>query len=479
MEQEWERTESAGAPGYYRVKKDIFWGIRHETMGVLVLGQWDRIGDFEDGFFRVFKTDRLGRLCWGLVDAEGKVVTPCRWYYEEEPRYPEQKACSNGSFVNGYAVVLGAEGYGFIDREGRQIGPCRWDYVECFTGNGMPVRVFEQNEERMRVISCVDFPEDYPTYMRDWSEEVYYEDGFYYLTPDGTVLTPKGALRPEEDEELPDGWAGNWYGPSLFDSCGVVQVEVAGRWMDMTAAGKFRFPGDDSRTEWDAVDNITEVSRTENKITVRIHLCAVKSGGKWGLAWNGGSRVEPCQWERLRCPKPCGSRRLIPVMRDGKWGLLEWNLDTGSREITPCQWDEIDTECYDSLIKVTRNGRWGLLDADGKEITPCQWQDMEVYRDAVKVKGGNLWGLLDAEGNPVIPCRWRELEYNSREGLVRVKSGGRYGLLDRFGRELLPCEWEEIGWDCGDGTFPVKRDGRYTWFRIDGEGNLRQALPGR
>jgi len=484
MHDPWEMMEPAGAPQLYRVRKNGLLGIFHEREGLLVLGDWESIGDYRDGLAMVFKRDRNGKKMWGLIDEAGKVVTPCKWYYEDKPPYPELRQCSNGSFVNGYALVRDHDwpddGYQILTREGTVIGTRCWAYFEeLFDEEKKPIRVFSRNQNTGRLISYVEEEWCYdhePTYWLDLYEDCIYENGFYYLTYDGTVLTPKGPIPDEDTRELPAGWkrlpafSGSYVSPEagvylnragqisfrdpqLGDAAwwdeivclenGMVCVRAGGCWGVLNDAYELQIP-----CRWD-------------RISLKSHYgLEVEKDGKYGILLPSGAELVPCQMEELCYDEWPSYRRGVLTKQNGLWGAF----DHEGRQVVPCQWDRLCTQV--GGYKAFRDGKCAFLDEAGRQCLSCAWEDLEAeFRGMIKVKSGGLWGLMDERYQQIVPCIWRKLEWE--DNLIRVKKDGKWGLLDRSGKTVFPAQWEAYE-SCGRYFSKVKRDGRYGL--IDWEG---------
>ena len=93
MDDQLEILGPAGYPHLFLIKKNGLLGILHETEGLLVLGDWDHIGPYRDGLALVFRKDRKGETLWGLIDTQGKPITPAR---EMRSIYPETNFLRSG-----------------------------------------------------------------------------------------------------------------------------------------------------------------------------------------------------------------------------------------------------------------------------------------------------------------------------------------------------------------------------------------------
>ena len=489
MSEQLEFLGTAGVPQLYKVRQNGLLGIYHETKGLLVLGDWESIGDYRDSLAMVFNTNRDKQKIWGLIDEEGKLVTPCQWYYEEEPIYPELRQCSNGEFVNGYALVrndlMGSDNdvYQILTQSGELIGYRYWSYFEeLFDEEKNPIRVFSCNDNTGRFISVFEEDTYYPQAPAYWLNLVLdhiYEDGFYYLTYEGTVLTPNGAIHPYGNTELPKGWFnipkfsgsyvsinGNlhlnrsgqfcisdpeddgavWWDEIFYSEHNMIFVRAGSCWGALNAQKEFITP-----VQWD------EITQEKNKIL------KVKKAGKYGLLSLEGRELIPCLWEQVIFETP----NLLKVERDGKYGLFSLS----GEELVPCQMDAlVIPRGSDRFILAKANGLWGAYDFQGRQVISFQWKDIDYFPLGYRVYRDGLYGLLDRQGNEMFPCQWEAMVGDFHMShYIKVMQGGLWGLLDSSGMQITPCQWRCIEFP-PRGHFRVKKGGK--WGMLDKSGQL-------
>lgn len=380
--------------------------------------KWDRIDPYRDGLAVVYKTDEDGLLRWGLIDEDGKEITPCKWIYEEKPLHPELRYCSNGRFHNGFALVRDRREYDSYDdyriltRDGRLIGNRLWSHVEeLFDEDRHPIRVFGRGENTCRVFSVFEEDNCYAdphSYRVEVGPDYIWEDAFYYLCWDGTVLTPSGPIGPEDQEELPEGW----YEPPKF-TCNHVLTDFG----FMNTQGEFcpNSPAE-ARDAW----------------LFEARGCAtVQKEGLWGLQTREQDAV--CIWEKMEFV----SCDLIRVKKDNRYGIL----DLSGREVTPCRWEYVKYLPDESFL-VLENGRYGMISRTGEMLHPCQWETYQrvLGLPVLVVKQEGYWGSVGYDGKFQIPCRWSDLTpspcwHKSLHYLARDEQGKKL-FIDRVGNDL-------------------------------------------
>ncbi len=93
------------------------------------------------------------------------------------------------------------------------------------------------------------------------------------------------------------------------------------------------------------------------------------------------------------------------MCKNGKWGYV----DSAGKTAIPFQYDAVpgyktlgsaqgDTPfvCSEGYVTVYKNGRFGVLAADGTQIIPCQYPYLTPVHDgrAFASKDGKTWGVL-------------------------------------------------------------------------------------
>lgn len=98
-----------------------------------------------------------------------------------------------------------------------------------------------------------------------------------------------------------------------------------------------------------------------------------------------------------------------------------------------------------SQIKILKNGKYGIIDAQGKETVACKYDEIRDFADGfAKVKQGNSCGIIDASGKEIAACKYDEIG-EFADGYAKVKQEDKYGIIDVSGKEIASCKYQEIG----------------------------------
>ena len=205
----------------------------------------------------------------------------------------------------------------------------------------------------------------------------------------------------------------------------------------------------------------------------------IKRENKWGIIDSSGKICLPTIWDRVYTLGlvPRGN---IVVISGRKIGL--YNAETG-KEIIPVIMDEINNLHASDLnnfmrehfVVVSKGGKRGVFDLDGKEIIPIKYKVIDTAEYAygcfeIRTFIGDFdckYEYFTQEGVPAFPLS-DGLEYEkSPRRLACVKKNGKYGFINIKGDVVVPVVYDDAGY-YDDGSGWVKQ-GSFQ-MRVDGNG---------
>lgn len=147
---------------------------------------------------------------------------------------------------------------------------------------------------------------------------------------------------------------------------------------------------------------------------------------------------------------------IAPVgMRAGssgyRWGLI----DTTGTLVVPCEYEATHVTRFDGgLVAWKRNGKYGLIGANGRAVTPFQYDGLDGRLDYIRVSIGDKYGLLDLSGKEAVPCVYDSVvpagsyvstDGYAKEGMAQVMLNGKYGFANTSTGELaVPCKYDRV-----------------------------------
>ena len=162
-------------------------------------------------------------------------------------------------------------------------------------------------------------------------------------------------------------------------------------------------------------------------------------------------------------------RGLFPLY-DGK----EWNFYNTKDELIFGGFDAVSA-CGNGVAAVQKNGKWSLVDREGKDLTGETYTDVcmdgkgVVFRnDRIFVHNGKLWQMIDKTGE-VYGDAYEAVHLFNDATYAAVCVKGKWGFVDKDGNVVIEPQFEDAGSFSG-GLAAVMKDG--LWGFVDQEGTV-------
>ena len=219
---------------------------------------------------------------------------------------------------------------------------------------------------------------------------------------------------------------------------------------------------------------------------VSIDYYSVYTNGKWGVINSKGETIiEPTYIEMIQIPDK--SKKIFICTYD-----VDYNTNTykskainEKNETLFSNYDMVEVisnvdennnlSTEKEILKVKLNGKFGIINSEGKEILPCEYEDIYeldgVKNSLITVKN-NKKGLVDTKGNIIIENKYKDIDSLTSKyenGYIVQNSDGQYGVIGYNKKEELQCKYDEIKNVYGDNSYVVKEDGNLKI--IDNQGN--------
>ncbi|MDR2423699.1 MAG: WG repeat-containing protein [Prevotellaceae bacterium] len=149
----------------------------------------------------------------------------------------------------------------------------------------------------------------------------------------------------------------------------------------------------------------------------------------------------------------------------GKWGFVD---AARQLEIVPCIYDETDRTYL--ILKVKRNGKWGMFDKAGNGIIPCRYDLIgdELSDSLLHVTQNGQHGLIHFDGREVVPCIYDEpLRNNASSSLLKAVLKGKHGFIDRSGKEIVAIQYDQADFAV-HGGLRANLKGEEAYFDLSG-----------
>ena len=170
--------------------------------------------------------------------------------------------------------------------------------------------------------------------------------------------------------------------------------------------------------------------------TGRRPIFAVKQQGRWGIMDYQKRLLVPCAYDKIHNM----FEQHVVAVKNGKMGIVNLN---GAPEV-PFEYETINERLRNGLfpfgVTVSRGKqRWGLVDSTGRVVLPAGYDQVAqfYYCDLMKVKKDGKWGILDRNGKLRTPLQfsdisgWKHLSATVKKdplGKPRIVHEDQYGI---------------------------------------------------
>jgi hypothetical protein len=190
---------------------------------------------------------------------------------------------------------------------------------------------------------------------------------------------------------------------------------------------------------------------------------------KYGVIDTDGNIIIECLYDVINIPNPSKPIFFCYDEYDEITGeyrtkvLNEKNEEifTEYEQVLPimCEQSTSEIPFEKSVLKYKENGKYGLINFNGKKITKAIYDEIESleYKEGcLIVKQNDKYGLINIKGKQIIKAEYDEIksdgyyteqnEYMDSGFIVQIKTseGYRYGYIDKNGKVLLETEYNEI-----------------------------------
>ena len=211
----------------------------------------------------------------------------------------------------------------------------------------------------------------------------------------------------------------------------------------------------------------------------------VFANNKWGIINSKGETViEPSYREMIVVPNNKKDVFLCTYDINEETGEYKTKALNSKNEEIFTQYDEVQAlENYDAnnniwyednVLKIKKDGKYGLIDLKGNEILNTEYEDIQVIKgikNSILIKKDGKVGLVDNSGKQIIECNYSQIKNlgtDYKEGYITITEDGKYGLISYTKNQILKNEYQEILQIYGSDLFVIKEDGKQKVVNTDG-----------
>ena len=229
------------------------------------------------------------------------------------------------------------------------------------------------------------------------------------------------------------------------------------------------------------------LSKEAEKIqTEKLTFISAYQNGKWGVINNKGELVVDTTYdEMITIPNPEKPIFVCTYNVNDETGEYKTKVINNKGEELFKDYDKVEIiENFDSkqniwyeknLLRVIKNGKYGLIDLDGKKIIDCTYDNITTLKgveENLVVKKDNLVGVINNIGQTIVPVEYSDIK-TLKEGYkneyIIVDENGKSGIISTSGTVIVEPTYSEIKYINSNELYAVKIDDKWNLINKKGE----------
>ena len=232
---------------------------------------------------------------------------------------------------------------------------------------------------------------------------------------------------------------------------------------------------------------LTKLLKDGEKNTTKVeevNYFAVYTQDKWGVIDNKGNIViEPSYDEMILIPDHTKPVFLCTYNVDYEAQTYSTKAITQKGEEILSGYDSIEAVnnqnskgqiwCEKDVFKVSKNGKYGIVNGKGKEILACDYEEIKALPGVegclINKRDGKV-GLCDLFGNTLVENQYKDIqaigEDNKQEFIIQDNEG-KYGIASNDKKIVIEPTYEEIAKVAAKELYVVKENGAWSIINKD------------
>lgn len=176
-------------------------------------------------------------------------------------------------------------------------------------------------------------------------------------------------------------------------------------------------------------------------------------------------------------------KSILKYSKDGKYGII----DLSGKKITNAIYEDIDTlQFKEGELLVKKDGKYGVINIKGATIVKAQYDKIEVdkfyeegnsYKKAGYIvskttEEGYRYGYVNLEGKEIIEIKYNDLyrvmEVNSDDTYIICAENGKYGLL-KNNEKIIDNEYQSLLYNESNNTVTALKGKKYGVLSLTGK----------
>ena len=141
--------------------------------------------------------------------------------------------------------------------------------------------------------------------------------------------------------------------------------------------------------------------------------------------------------------EPLCENSVVKVRKNHKFGLVDHN----GKVLIPVEYEDIESGVSLNLywLWAKKDGKYGYLDENGAVVIPFIYDGAKTFSGLMAaVKKGDKWGYIDTEGTVIIPFAYDELDDFFTDDYCAAKKNGKWGYIDKNNKVIIPFIYDEV-----------------------------------
>ena len=222
---------------------------------------------------------------------------------------------------------------------------------------------------------------------------------------------------------------------------------------------------------------IRNVLKERKEIKKEYEYFALYAQNKWGVINQEGEEViQPSYQEMIVIPDKTKEVFICTYNVNEENGTYQTKAVNSNNEEILTGYDQIEALdnmdkngnvwYEENVLRVKKNGKYGLIDLLGKEILPVEYDEITVLdgtENSILIKKADKIGLVNDTGSIIIECNYKEIKKlgdTYKDGYITIDEQGKYGVISATKKQILENKYEEIEQIALKEFFLVKESGK-------------------
>ena len=231
---------------------------------------------------------------------------------------------------------------------------------------------------------------------------------------------------------------------------------------------------------------IRNVLKERKEIKKEYEYFALYAQNKWGVINQEGEEViQPSYQEMIVIPDKTKEVFICTYNVNQENGTYQTKAVNSNNEEILTGYDQIEALdnmdkngnvwYEENVLRVKKNGKYGLIDLLGKEILPVEYDEITVLdgtENSILIKKADKIGLVNDTGSIIIECNYKEIKKlgdTYKDGYITIDEQGKYGVISATKKQILDNKYDEISQVALKEYYQVKEDGKVKIINSKGE----------